>query len=74
VVQKGGRDIIANDRNGKVQSKLSVANGSIDMFGTVFISDSDGGLKRMGGQGDILSGTIATFLAWGKAYQDGVWK
>ncbi|SAL98200.1 hypothetical protein [Absidia glauca] len=55
VVQKGGHDIIANERN-------------------VFVSDGDGGLKRMGGQGDILSGTIATFLAWGKAYQDGVWE
>lgn len=28
----------------------------------------------MGGQGDILSGVIATFLAWGKGYEDGVWK
>ncbi|CAO3585821.1 unnamed protein product [Absidia cylindrospora] len=55
VVQKGDKDIIANERN-------------------VFISDTSGGMKRMGGQGDILSGTIATFLAWGKAYQDGVWK
>ncbi|KAI8333644.1 Ribokinase-like protein [Chlamydoabsidia padenii] len=55
VVQKGGKDIIANERQ-------------------VFVSDIKGGLKRMGGQGDILSGTIATFLAWGKAYQDGVWK
>jgi ATP-dependent NAD(P)H-hydrate dehydratase len=44
------------------------------LFDIVFVSDGDGGLKRMGGQGDILSGTIATFLAWGKAYQDGVWE
>lgn len=28
----------------------------------------------MGGQGDILSGLIATFLAWGKAYEENVWK
>jgi ATP-dependent NAD(P)H-hydrate dehydratase len=40
----------------------------------VLICDAEGGLKRMGGQGDILSGVIATFLAWGKGYQDGVWK
>ncbi|KAI8079808.1 H-hydrate dehydratase [Halteromyces radiatus] len=40
----------------------------------VFVCDAEGGLKRMGGQGDILSGTIATFLAWGKGYEEGVWK
>jgi len=36
--------------------------------------DAEGGLKRMGGQGDVLSGAIAAFLAWGKAYQEGVWR
>lgn len=36
--------------------------------------DTQGGLKRMGGQGDILSGAIAAFLAWGKAYEENVWK
>jgi ATP-dependent NAD(P)H-hydrate dehydratase len=41
---------------------------------TVLVCDAEGGLKRMGGQGDILSGVIATFLAWGKGYEDGVWK
>ncbi|OZJ04020.1 hypothetical protein BZG36_03760 [Bifiguratus adelaidae] len=40
----------------------------------VFMCDAVGGLKRVGGQGDILSGAIATFLAWGKAYQDKVWE
>ncbi|RUS29701.1 Ribokinase-like protein [Jimgerdemannia flammicorona] len=40
----------------------------------VFVCDADGGLKRVGGQGDILSGAIATFLAWGKAYEENVWK
>ena len=34
------------------------------------ISNVPGGLKRCGGQGDILSGTVATFLAWGKFYED----
>lgn len=36
--------------------------------------DIEGGLKRMGGQGDILSGAIAAFLAWGKAYEEKLWK
>jgi NAD(P)H-hydrate repair Nnr-like enzyme with NAD(P)H-hydrate dehydratase domain len=40
----------------------------------VFECNTEGGLKRMGGQGDILSGVIAAFLAWGNAYEQGVWR
>lgn len=32
-----------------------------------------GGLKRSGGQGDTLTGSLGTFLAWKKAYQDRIW-
>lgn len=35
------------------------------------IVDVESGLKRCGGQGDILSGTTGTFLAWGGAYAEG---
>jgi len=35
--------------------------------------DVTGGLKRCGGQGDILSGTVACALAWGKNYEEGVY-
>ena len=35
--------------------------------------DVRGGLKRCGGQGDVLSGTVGTFLAWGKCFEDGAW-
>ncbi|KAI1082680.1 Ribokinase-like protein [Whalleya microplaca] len=35
--------------------------------------DVEGGLKRSGGQGDTLTGCIATFLAWRGAYLDGLW-
>ncbi|KZP01557.1 Ribokinase-like protein [Calocera viscosa TUFC12733] len=31
----------------------------------------EGGLKRCGGQGDVLSGCMGTFLAWGKSYEEG---
>lgn len=37
------------------------------------ISDIEGGLKRSGGQGDTLTGTLATFLGWRKAYLDKLW-
>lgn len=35
--------------------------------------DVSGGLKRCGGQGDILSGAVGTFLAWGKCYEEGTY-
>merc|ERR1712093_627455 len=38
-----------------------------------FVSDIEGGLKRSGGQGDTLTGSLATFLGWRKAYLDKLW-
>ena len=35
--------------------------------------DLQGGKKRSGGQGDTLTGSIATFLGWRRAYLDGLW-
>ncbi|KAL7628829.1 hypothetical protein AAE478_000344 [Parahypoxylon ruwenzoriense] len=49
-------------------NKDFISNGS-----TTLTVDLRGGLKRSGGQGDTLTGTIATFLAWRKAYIDGIW-
>ena len=37
----------------------------------VLICDEQGGLKRAGGQGDILSGCLGTFLAWSSIYSEG---
>jgi len=37
------------------------------------VCDVQGGLKRSGGQGDTLTGTLATFLAWKTAYQEKLW-
>ncbi|EGG01238.1 uncharacterized protein MELLADRAFT_50177 [Melampsora larici-populina 98AG31] len=34
------------------------------------IIDTEGSPKRCGGQGDILSGLVGTWLAWGKLYLD----
>ncbi|KAF7959886.1 hypothetical protein EAE96_001489 [Botrytis aclada] len=38
-----------------------------------YVSDIEGGLKRSGGQGDTLTGSLATFLGWRKAYLDRLW-
>lgn len=40
---------------------------------TTLTSDGQGGKKRSGGQGDTLTGSIATLLGWRKAYLDGLW-
>jgi ATP-dependent NAD(P)H-hydrate dehydratase len=39
-----------------------------------FVCDMQGGLKRSGGQGDTLTGSLATFLGWRKAYLDKIWE
>lgn len=41
---------------------------------TTLTMDLEGGKKRSGGQGDTLTGSIATFLGWRKAYLDGIWE
>ncbi|KAI5466810.1 H-hydrate dehydratase [Mariannaea sp. PMI_226] len=46
-----------------------ISNG--DMTFTV---DLQGGRKRSGGQGDTLTGAIATLLGWRKAYLDRLWE
>ncbi|KAL7815417.1 Ribokinase-like protein [Trichoderma aethiopicum] len=46
-----------------------ISNGKVTL-----VSDLEGGKKRSGGQGDTLTGTVATFLGWRKAYLDGLWK
>ena len=38
------------------------------------VSEGEGGLKRSGGQGDTLTGSLATLLAYRKAYHDNLWK
>ncbi|OJJ46638.1 hypothetical protein ASPZODRAFT_132736 [Penicilliopsis zonata CBS 506.65] len=40
---------------------------------TSIVSDIPGGLKRSGGQGDTLTGSLGTLLAWRSAYHDRLW-
>ncbi|KAK5658864.1 hypothetical protein OQA88_1678 [Cercophora sp. LCS_1] len=56
---------------------MVVQKGGVDRLsdGRVTMTvDLEGGKKRSGGQGDTLTGCIATFLAWRKAYMDGLWE
>ncbi|WFC98233.1 ATP-dependent NAD(P)H-hydrate dehydratase [Malassezia yamatoensis] len=65
----------------KTAQKLSKAlggvtileKGRVDRIATpteVVVSDTQGGLKRCGGQGDLLSGNLGTFLAWAQRYRE----
>lgn len=36
-------------------------------------NDTSGGLKRCGGQGDLLSGVLGTFIAWERFYRNKEW-
>lgn len=58
----GGVTII---QKGKVDY---ISNGSFTL-----VSDGEGGSKRSGGQGDTLTGCLATLLAYRKAYLDKLW-
>lgn len=74
IVQKGAIDIIAVDTTGEAAdlSKSKIDGGAKEAISEQLEIDVKGGYKRCGGQGDILSGTIGTILAWGKCYEDGV--
>ncbi|EEB08512.1 hypothetical protein SJAG_03669 [Schizosaccharomyces japonicus yFS275] len=41
---------------------------------TTFTCTLRGGLKRCGGQGDVMTGILAAFLAWRRMYLDDEWK
>ncbi|KAJ4987361.1 YjeF domain containing protein [Stagonosporopsis vannaccii] len=49
-------------------SKDYISNGEHTL-----VSEGEGGLKRSGGQGDTLTGSLATLLAYRKAYHDRIW-
>jgi ATP-dependent NAD(P)H-hydrate dehydratase len=78
VLQKGAEDIIATNTRGvppKEAREISKIPESVPQEQleeeTVTKVDTPGGFKRVGGQGDILSGCVGTWLAWGKCYETG---
>jgi ATP-dependent NAD(P)H-hydrate dehydratase len=75
VLQKGAKDIITSDTTGDEadlsESRMEGAVVEIEKFQETVEVDIEGGLKRCGGQGDVLSGCVGTFMAWGRCYEDG---
>ncbi|KAH0836732.1 Ribokinase-like protein [Lanmaoa asiatica] len=78
VLQKGAKDVIASDTTGEEAnlygSGFQMEEGEEgDKVKEVVEVDVEGGLKRCGGQGDVLSGCVGTMLAWGKCYEEGAY-
>ncbi|KAF9006096.1 H-hydrate dehydratase [Cyathus striatus] len=75
VLQKGATDIISTDTTGEnadlEKSQLHGADSNREGIVETIEVDVKGGMKRCGGQGDILSGAVGTFMAWGKCLEDG---
>jgi len=75
---------VSKEEPSKLCEKLANALGGVTIIqkggqdyisnGTnTLISDGEGGLKRAGGQGDTLTGSLATLLAYRKAYLEKLW-
>ncbi|KAJ2918685.1 hypothetical protein MD484_g1766, partial [Candolleomyces efflorescens] len=75
VLEKGPNDLIAVDTTGDAadlkKSQMEGADAEKEKTKETVEVDVEGGLKRCGGQGDVLSGSVGTFMAWGKCYEDG---
>lgn len=76
---------VEKEKKEELCSKLATAFGGITIIQKgpkdyisngkqTLISDGEGGLKRSGGQGDTLTGSLATLLAYRKAYLDRIWE
>lgn len=75
VLQKGAEDLIATNTTDSSKSEAHDVskipdNEPLDEDKVTKV-DAPGGLKRCGGQGDVLSGCVGTWLAWGKCYETG---
>jgi ATP-dependent NAD(P)H-hydrate dehydratase len=74
ILQKGASDIIAVNTEGaksrevREASKIPLDEGEQS---EVIVVQTPGGMKRCGGQGDILSGAVGAFLAWARCYENG---
>jgi ATP-dependent NAD(P)H-hydrate dehydratase len=70
IVQKGSTDIISNGLP-LLPELLSGEDQQDAGKREILESSVEGGLKRVGGQGDILSGSTGVLLAWGSEWVRG---
>jgi len=72
---KGDPDTLAKELSKALGNVTICQKGQTDIISNgkeVLKVDIPGGLKRSGGQGDVLSGSIGCLLGWAKNYEEGV--
>jgi len=72
---KGDPDTLAKKLSASLGNVTICQKGQTDIItngNEVLKCDLPGGLKRSGGQGDVLSGSIGCMLGWAKSYEEGV--
>jgi len=75
-VDTSGDETKVCQRLAKALGVTIIQKGKVDYISNgdeVVISEGQGGLKRSGGQGDTLTGSLATLLAWRSAYLEKLW-
>ena len=76
MLQKGAQDVIATDTteagSSAAHDASKIAQDEPEQSEAIVV-DVPGGLKRCGGQGDILSGSVGAFLAFGKCFESGAY-
>lgn len=68
IIQKGSTDLISNGMT--IPAELLAEGSGLDQPQNLE-SSVEGGLKRVGGQGDILSGSTGVLMAWGTEWVKG---
>jgi NAD(P)H-hydrate repair Nnr-like enzyme with NAD(P)H-hydrate dehydratase domain len=77
VVQKGATDLISNGHLLTFSSSAASSDGGEGgekKRETTLECAEEGGLKRCGGQGDVLSGTTGLMLAWAGLWSEGTYE
>ena len=72
----GDKDKACQEVAAKLGGVCILQKGAVDYISQgrdITVSDFKGGLKRSGGQGDTLTGSLGTFLAWRQIYHEGLW-
>jgi ATP-dependent NAD(P)H-hydrate dehydratase len=75
-VDSGDKSKVCQQLADKLGGVCVIQKGPVDYISQgrdTTISDFKGGLKRSGGQGDTLTGSLGTFLGWRQVYHEGLW-
>ncbi|KAL9049756.1 MAG: hypothetical protein Q9162_007046 [Coniocarpon cinnabarinum] len=76
-VEKGDKTKLCEQLSQKYGGVTVIQKGQQDYISNgrqTLVNDMEGGLKRSGGQGDTLTGSLATLLGYRQAYHDGLWE